>query len=53
MKEEIKEAVRPFAETVSEASDELIKIAKELGIETEGKTRDQIAEEIIKLTKKK
>lgn len=60
MKEEAREAVRPFTETVSEAAselrkmdDELLKIARELGISTEGKTRDQIAEEIIKLTKKK
>jgi sec-independent protein translocase protein TatA len=53
MKEEVSQTVRPFTETISEASDELLKIAKELGISTEGKTRDQIAEEILRLTKKK
>lgn len=53
IKTEVTESVRPFTETVSEASDELIRIAKELGISTEGKTRDQIADEILKLTKKK
>ncbi|MEM1737219.1 MAG: twin-arginine translocase TatA/TatE family subunit [Nitrososphaerota archaeon] len=53
MKEEVREAVRPFTETVSEAGDELLKIARELGISTEGKTREQIAEEILRVTKKK
>ncbi|MEM0094290.1 MAG: twin-arginine translocase TatA/TatE family subunit [Nitrososphaerota archaeon] len=53
IKEEVREAVRPFTETVSEAGDELLKIARELGISTEGKTREQIAEEILKVTKKK
>ncbi|RLG05476.1 MAG: twin-arginine translocase TatA/TatE family subunit [Thaumarchaeota archaeon] len=57
---EVKEAVKPITETVSEATselkkidDKLLEVAKELGISTEGKTRDQIAEEILKLTKKK
>lgn len=53
MKEEVRETVQPFTETVSEAGDELLKIARELGISTEGKTREQIAEEIVRLTKKK
>ncbi|HDD42648.1 MAG TPA: twin-arginine translocase TatA/TatE family subunit [Nitrososphaeria archaeon] len=57
---EVKEAVKPITEPVSEATselkkidDKLLEVAKELGISTEGKTRDQIAEEILKLTKKK
>jgi len=57
---EVKETVKPITETVSEATselkkidDKLLEVAKELGISTEGKTRDQIAEEILKLTKKK
>ncbi|MEM2846893.1 MAG: twin-arginine translocase TatA/TatE family subunit [Nitrososphaerota archaeon] len=53
MKEEVRETVQPFTETVSEAGDELLKIARELGISTEGKTREQIAEEILRVTKKK
>lgn len=60
MREEVREVARPFTETVSEAgselkgmNDELLRIAKELGISTEGKTRDQIADEIIRLTKRK
>ena len=58
--EEVKEVVRPITETVSSATselkeidDKLLQLAKELGIKTEGKTRDQIAEEILKLSKKK
>ncbi len=35
----------------SQSSDKLIEVAKALGIETEGKTRDQIAQEIIERTK--
>ncbi|RLG03491.1 MAG: twin-arginine translocase TatA/TatE family subunit [Thaumarchaeota archaeon] len=57
---EVKEAVKPITETVSEATselkkidDKLLEVAKELGISTEGQPRDQIAEEILKLTKKK
>ena len=60
VKEEVRETVRPITETVSSATselkeidDKLLRVAKELGIKTEGKTRDQIAEEILKLTKKK
>lgn len=60
VREEIRETVQPITETVSEASselkkidDKLLEVARELGISTEGKTRDQIAEEILKLTKKK
>ena len=60
VREEVREAVQPITETVSEANselkkidDKLLEVAKELGISTEGKTRDQIAEEILKLTKKK
>ncbi len=60
VREEVREAVQPITETVSEATselkkidDKLLEVAKELGISTEGKTRDQIAEEILKLTKKK
>ena len=60
VKEEVSEAVQPITETVSSASaelkkldDKLLELARELGISTEGKTRDQIAEEILKLTKKK
>lgn len=55
---EVKESVRPFTETVSSAAseiqkmdDKLLEIAKSLGISTEGKTRDQIAEEILKRAK--
>jgi len=35
-----------------EEEDELIKLAKELGIDTEGKTREEIRKEIIQKTKK-
>ncbi len=56
---EVKETVQPITETVSSAAselqkvdDKLLEIAKTLGINTEGKTRDQIAEEILKRTKK-
>ncbi len=57
VKEEITEIGR--LETTSTASsspppqssDKLIEVAKALGIETEGKTRDQIAQEIIERTK--
>ncbi|MCD6235864.1 MAG: twin-arginine translocase TatA/TatE family subunit [Thaumarchaeota archaeon] len=59
MTEEVKEAVKPMAESVTSAADEvrkvddkLLEIARSLGINTEGKTRDQIAEEILKRTKK-
>ncbi|MCX8187407.1 MAG: twin-arginine translocase TatA/TatE family subunit [Nitrososphaeria archaeon] len=56
---EMKESVRPITETVTAATDEvkkiddkLLEIAKSLGISTEGKTRDQIADEILKMAKK-
>ncbi|MCS7126605.1 MAG: twin-arginine translocase TatA/TatE family subunit [Aigarchaeota archaeon] len=35
------------------SDDKLLEIARSLGIQTEGKTRDQIAQEIIEKTKKK
>ena len=58
--EEVKEAaVEPMksvattaAEEVRSAEDKLIEVAKALGIQTEGKTRDQIAKEILEKTKK-
>ena len=57
--EEMTEEVKPMAESVTSAADEvrkvddkLLEIARSLGINTEGKTRDQIAEEILKRTKK-
>ena len=60
MKKEVSEAVQPITETVSTATselkkvdDKLLEVARQLGISTEGKTRDQIADEILKLTKKK
>jgi len=56
---ELKETVRPITETVESTAselkkvdDKLLEVAKTLGINTEGKTRDQIAEEILKRTKK-
>jgi len=56
---EVKETVQPITDTVTAATEEvrkvddkLLEIAKTLGINTEGKTRDQIAEEILKRTKK-
>jgi len=58
--EEVKEAaVEPIrsiattaAEEVRSAEDKLIEVAKALGIQTEGKTRDQIAKEILEKAKK-
>lgn len=54
-----KEATRPFTETVTatteevrKVDDKLLEIAKSLGISTEGKTREQIADEILKMAKK-
>ncbi|MCL7389580.1 MAG: twin-arginine translocase TatA/TatE family subunit [Thaumarchaeota archaeon] len=41
------EAYRPLS-----SDDKLLEIARSLGIQTEGKTRDQIAQEIIEKTKK-
>lgn len=35
-----------------EPEDELLKLAKELGIDTKGKSREEIKEEIVKKTKK-
>lgn len=56
---EVKETVRPITETVTAATEEvrkiddkLLEIAKSLGISTEGKTREQIADEILKMAKK-
>ena len=63
--EEIKEDIREIARletppTVStpstqtaQSQDKLIEVAKALGINTEGKTRDQIAQEILERTKAK
>lgn len=42
----------PSSSTTSASDDKLIEIAKSLGISTEGKTRDQIAREIIEKAKK-
>lgn len=41
---------QPSAHT--SADDKLLEVARSLGIETEGKTRDEIAKEIIERTKK-
>lgn len=56
---EMRETIRPITETVTAATEEvrkiddkLLEIAKSLGISTEGKTRDQIADEILKMAKK-
>ncbi len=56
---EVKETVQPISDTISSAAsevkkvdDKLLEVAKALGINTEGKTRDQIAEEILKRSKK-
>ncbi len=48
------EAYRPATATPPPQSsdDKLLEIARSLGIQTEGKTRDQIAQEIIEKTKK-
>ncbi|MCL7402689.1 MAG: twin-arginine translocase TatA/TatE family subunit [Thaumarchaeota archaeon] len=48
------EAYRPTTATPPPPSsdDKLLEIARSLGIQTEGKTRDQIAQEIIEKTKK-
>lgn len=62
VKEEIREIGRmatPSTTTTSTpktaaqppADDKLLEVAKALGIETEGKTRDQIAQEILEKTK--
>jgi len=58
--EEIKEEARGVVSEIKEipsarpstTEDKLIEVAKALGIETEGKTRDQIAQEILERTKK-
>ena len=50
--EPIKSVATTAAEEVRSAEDKLIEVAKALGIETEGKTRDQIAKEILERTKK-
>jgi len=50
--EPIKSVATTAAEEVRSAEDKLIEVAKALGIQTEGKTRDQIAKEIIEKTKK-
>jgi len=42
----------PSSSSASTSDDKLIEIAKSLGISTEGKTRDQIAKEIIEKAKK-
>jgi len=47
----ISEKPQPQASS-SESDEKLIKIAKELGIETEGKTRGEIAREILKRERK-
>ncbi len=47
------ESYRPVSTPQSPSSDDkLLEIARSLGIQTEGKTRDQIAQEIIEKTKK-
>ncbi|HDJ66509.1 MAG TPA: twin-arginine translocase TatA/TatE family subunit [Nitrososphaeria archaeon] len=48
----IKSLTTTATEEVQAAEDKLIEVAKALGIQTEGKTRDQIAKEIIEKTKK-
>jgi len=48
----IKSLTTSATEEVRATEDKLIEVAKALGIQTEGKTRDQIAKEIIEKTKK-
>ncbi|MCF8884931.1 MAG: twin-arginine translocase TatA/TatE family subunit [Nitrososphaerota archaeon] len=50
--EPFKESIETFSREVREIDSELIKLAKMLNIETEGKTASQIAEEIAKKMKK-
>ena len=50
--EPIKSVATTAAEEVRSAEDKLIEVAKALGIQTEGKTRDQIAKEILERAKK-
>lgn len=42
---------KPAASPAPPADDKLLEVAKALGIQTEGKTRDQIAQEILEKTK--
>jgi len=51
-KEFEKAAKGEVEEEEEETTDELIKLAKELGIDTEGKSREEIKKEILKKTKK-
>lgn len=48
----IKSLTTTATEEVQAAEDKLIEVAKALGIQTEGKTKDQIAKEILEKTKK-
>ena len=48
----IKSLATTATEEVQAAEDKLIEVAKALGIQTEGKTKDQIAKEILEKTKK-
>lgn len=59
MREMTEEAVKPFKETIKNMTQEisnvemdLLRIAKQLGIKTEGKTGEQIASEIAERMKK-
>ncbi len=51
-KKEFEKAAKGEVEEEEETTDELIKLAKELGIDTEGKSREEIKKEILKKTKK-
>jgi sec-independent protein translocase protein TatA len=46
-------APAPVATTQSRSTDVLIETAKNLGIQTEGKTMDQISKEIVEISAKK
>jgi sec-independent protein translocase protein TatA len=52
-KKEFQEGVKEGENMASLSGDALIDTARKLGIDTEGKTKDQISEEIIKKTQNK
>lgn len=52
-KKEFERASRGEVEEVEEEGDEITKLAKELGIDAEGKSKEEIIREIVERTKKK